>query len=989
MAAPGTRFGSYTILGPLGSGGMGEVYLASDSRLNREVALKFLPDELSHDPDQLARFQREALALASLNHPNIAIIHGLEETPGGDRYLVLERVEGETLAARLGRGRLPLEETLSVCGQLAEALDAAHERGVIHRDLKPGNLMVTPRGRVKVLDFGLARRGGEAAPGNAGREGADAEDPGEAGLVMGTPGYMSPEQAVALPHDHRTDLFSFGCILYECLSGRRAFPGGHALEITAALLNEDPDWGALPAELPGPLDELLRACLRKDPGGRPASATAVCAALAAAASAPAPGAPAPTAIPHNLPPALTSFVGREAVAAECLRLVGQARLLTLTGAGGCGKTRLGLHLAGRLLPEHPHGAWFVDLAPLSDPERVPGAVAAALGVREEPGRTPLEALVEHFRARRTLLALDNCEHLLAACVSLTGALLAACPGLRVLATSREALGMPGEQVYAVPTLAVPGPGAVRDASGAAAFESVRLFVERAALVRPDFVLDDAGAPAVAEICRRLDGIPLALELAAARVKMLTVEQIRARLDDRFRLLTGGSRSALPRHQTLRATIQWSYDQLVDEEQHLLRALSVFHGGWSLETAARVLPGAADEFEVLDRITRLVDKSLVVVERSRAEDARYRFLETVRQYAQEKLGESGEGEAVRARHLECFLALAAMAEPYLRGHDQAQWLRRLELEHENLLAALDWCPHSADGAEQALRLSGSLWRFWYAHGHFRLGRRLLAGALQGTTAASPARAAALRGAGAMAYVQGDTQSARPVYQELLEVCRGLGDRLGVARALNGLGLVAQGADDAATAGARYEESLAAYREVGDQAGMSVALGNLGNLALQQRDFEAARGHFEEGLALCRRLDNREGMAAAVLNLAMAFTRLGNTGQARASLGEGLGLVVELGQKRFGAYALECAAGLAALRGEPARALRWCAAAQALREQIGSPLPPVEQRELDQLVERLRALPGFCDPDEAWAAGAALSFAAALDDVLAWVAAGPPG
>jgi predicted ATPase len=389
---------------------------------------------------------------------------------------------------------------------------------------------------------------------------------------------------------------------------------------------------------------------------------------------------------HNLPRQVTSFVGREQAVEDCLRFLKSARLLTLTGVGGSGKTRLALRVAERLLPEYPEGVWFVDLAPLTDPDHLPRAVASALGVTEEAGRPIRETLVRHLAPRRALLIFDNCEHLLEPSGGLATALLEAAAGLRMIATSRETLGVRGEQTLIVPSLSLPG--ASRDPARARESEAVRLFAERAMQVHSAFTLADDDLPVVAEICERLEGIPLAIELAAARVRVLSVAEIRDRLQDRFRLLTGGRGTALPRHQTLRAAMQWSYDHLAAGEQELFRALAVFVGGWTLESAVAVCASGRDEFEVLDLLTGLVNKSLVVAEHSSEENVRYRLLETVRQYAEDLLAETGERDAARRAHRHWFLSWSERAAGHLTGADQAQWLDRMERESGNLRAALD-------------------------------------------------------------------------------------------------------------------------------------------------------------------------------------------------------------------------------------------------------------------------------------------------------------
>jgi non-specific serine/threonine protein kinase len=430
--------------------------------------------------------------------------------------------------------------------------------------------------------------------------------------------------------------------------------------------------------------------------------------------------PAPPEPRGNLPVQPTSFIGREREQADVLALLDRAPLVTLTGAGGCGKTRLALTVAGSLLPEYPDGVWLVELAALVDPILVPQTVARVLGLQEQPGRTPLEMLTSYLKHRRLLLVVDNCEHLVGACADLAATLLRSCPQLRLLATSREALEVAGEALYRAPSLSMPDLAQLPSPDRLTQYEAVQLFLERAQARRADFTLTARNAQAVAQVCVRLDGMPLAIELAAARIGVLPVESIAARLDDRFRLLTGGPRTTLPRQQTLRATLDWSHDLLSRPEQALLRRLAVFAGGWTLEAAESVCAGdVVVEGEILDLLSALVNKSLVQAEGADSHH-RYWLLETLRQYTLERLEAMGEEAAVQDLHLAYFLALAEEAEPQLRGPAQGCWLDRLEVEHDNLRLALGWAleRHAEDGG---LRLAGALWGFWSYRGHLAEGQ----------------------------------------------------------------------------------------------------------------------------------------------------------------------------------------------------------------------------------------------------------------------------
>src|ERR671916_378267 len=469
--------------------------------------------------------------------------------------------------------------------------------------------------------------------------------------------------------------------------------------------------------------------------------------------------------PNNLPLELSSFVGREKELTEVERLLEHNRLVTLTGSGGCGKTRLALAAAGELVEGFEDGVWMVELASLADPSLVPQAVASTLGVREQPGRLPTETLSDYLGSRNVLLVLDNCEHLIGACAELAEALLHSCPNLRVLATSREALGITGEVAWPVPSLSLPDLRRLPEVESLARYEAARLFLERTAAVNPTFALTEQNAVAVDQICYRLDGIPLAIELAAARAKVLSVEQIAERLDDSFGLLSAGGRTAMPRHRTLHATMDWSHELLSLEERALFRRLSVFAGGFTLEAAESVCAGAGlERDEVLDLLSHLVDKSLVIM-REESGEARYRLLETVRQYAREKLSESGEAEQASERHAGYYLALAEEAEPELKGAGQVAWLEQLEREHDNLRAAMRWLLGRGE-LEEAARLGWALWLFWGIRAHFAEGRRSMEQALSAEGSAGlteAARAMALFVAGMMANYQGAHGSAEPLVE----------------------------------------------------------------------------------------------------------------------------------------------------------------------------------------------------------------------------------
>jgi predicted ATPase/class 3 adenylate cyclase/Tfp pilus assembly protein PilF len=641
----------------------------------------------------------------------------------------------------------------------------------------------------------------------------------------------------------------------------------------------------------------------------------------------------PQAPRHNLSAMQTGLIGRERELSEVLALLGTERLVTLTGTGGVGKTRLALAVAAEVVDQYPDGVWQVELAPRADPVMVPGAVARVLRLREEPGRSILSTVTDHLQNRALLLVLDNCEHLVGACAALVGTLLRAAPGLRVLATSREGLQVGGEQLYQVPSLAVPDPKHLPPRELVGSYEAVRLFVARARAQRREFVLDERNSLVVAMVCARLDGIPLAIELAAARAGTLPVEVIAARLDHSIKMLTGGPRDVLPRHQTLRATLDWSHDLLSRPEQVLLRRLAVFAGGWILEAAEQVCTGEAAECgDVLDLLSALVKKSLVLLEEA-GSGPRYRLLETVRQYAREQLEVAGETAQVGDQHLAWCLALAEEAEPALVGPEQEVWLVRLEAEHDNVRAALAWARERAAG-ERGLRLAGALWRFWDMRGDLGEGRSWLEAALASSGPAAPlARARALNGAGNLAEAQGDYRRALALHAEALAVRRALGDTLGIAGSLNNLGNVAYKQADYARAAALYEESLALKRELGDTLGMAVSLNNLGMVAWQQADYARAAALYEESLALRRELGDKEGIAGSRNNLGNVAYMQGDYARAAALVEKSLALQRELRDKEGIAHSFTDLGMVAYMQGDYARATARLEEGLILRRELG--------------------------------------------------------
>jgi predicted ATPase/class 3 adenylate cyclase len=699
--------------------------------------------------------------------------------------------------------------------------------------------------------------------------------------------------------------------------------------------------------------------------------------------------------PNNLPQQVTSFVGREREAVELASLCRRARLVTVVGMGGLGKTRLSVQVAANIIDDFPDGVWLVELAAIADPRRVPQAVASVLGVSEVAGQPLIDALCAHVRQRRLLIVLDNCEHLIEASAQLARQLLQAGAGPKILATSREPLRIAGETTYALPPLAlsgdVPAPASTMRSDAARSFiaqaeaasDAVRLFIERAQAVQPEFVVTAANAGAVTTICRRLDGIPLALELAAARVRALPVDAIAARLDDRFRLLTGGDRTSLPRQRTLRALIDWSHELLTADEAALFRRLAVFAGGFTLEAAEAVGIGAdVDASDVLDTLTHLVEKSLV--EREPAQE-RYRLLETVRQYAHERLDVAGETAEARTRHLAFFAGFAQQARPELVGAHQSEWLARLDVERDNLLAACAWSCEADLAERHGLQLVSALRRYWIFRGLLGLGYRTTREALACKSAQAPSelRCDALLGAGQVGAFMGRYAEAQQDLEQCLAIARELDDPVRISAALQPLGLALLGRGESTAARRHLEEGLALAEKIGTPREVAGALNALAHTARTEGDFAAADPLYERVLDIARKAGDADIIAVSLLNLALVATARGAHDRAQSQLLEVLGIATGSGLRPAAQSLLEVAAGLASARGDWELAARLFGAAEAKTAETGLHLDPADAALLAPFIARAREHLGEAAFAAANQAGRDLGDDAALAELRRWL------
>jgi len=1022
--APGAKLGPYEVVSPLGAGGMGEVYRARDTRLDRAVAIKVLPERFSEHPELRQRLGNEARTISKLSHPNICTLHDIGHHDGVD-FLVFEFVEGKTLRQLIAANAVPVRRILHIAVQIAEGLAQAHEAGIVHRDLKPENLMLTGD-LVKILDFGLAKLVSEV------EEVADSDTTVAAetapGGVSGTLAYMSPEQARGQVLDFRSDQFSFGLVLYEMATRKRAFRRSTQAQTLLAILQDDPKpITQVNPEIPPPLSWVVERCLAKEPQNRYFSTRDLVRDLAAIRDRISDLQPQPlTPRLSNLPVPSSPLVGRDrelAAAAELL-LRPDVRLVTITGPGGIGKSRLALEVARHVADDFSGGVYLIPLASITEPDSLATAIAQSLLVRDKTPGSDLERLKETLQkspSRPLLLLIDNFEHVITAAPVLAE-LLAAAPQVKLLVTSRAALRVYDEHEFPVPPLACPNPKSAASLEALSQYSAIALFVQRAAAVKPDFKLTDENASAIIEICARLDGLPLAIELAAARIKLLSPTAMCARLESRLQLLTGGARDLPARQQTLRQAIDWSYDLLSGPEQKLFRRLSVFAGGCTLEAVESVCDTRRDlEIDVLDGMSSMVDKSLLRQIDQPDGEPRFVMLETLREYGLEKLAASDDEPLTRRAHAAYCLVLAEEAAAQEGGAQTSEWQRRFDVEHDNFRAALEWLTANRE-IEWGFRLGAALFHFWESHDHFAEGRDYLQKLLKLEPAASPTslRSRVLFAAGILASEQGDLVDGARLIQESLTISRQLDDRRGVAVCLNALAVNARDHGDLANSRALFEQSLVLWRELQDQPAIARALSNLAGVVKLQEDFSLARGLYEECRCLFHDLGDRTGVAWALnhegdvvreqgdiaaarslyerslatfheLNdrwgIAGSLADLGNLAREHRDFGtahslyrESLGVFQELDHRRGIARILEAFACSAASQAQPERALRLAGAAAALRQTIGAPLTPAEQHKLERFLESAKHALPTASARTAWLEGWVMPVERATEEVL---------
>ncbi len=938
----GQQLGNYRLLRLLGHGGFADIYLGEHIYLKSRAALKIL--RMSLTDEERAAFLKEAQTLMQMAHPHIVRV--LDFAMENDQpFLVMDYAPNGSLRERYPAGsRVPLDSIVAYVAQVASALQYAHDQGFIHRDVKPENMLLGTHSEILLSDFGLSVFTSRTVP--------DYSSQHIAQTVAGTSRYMAPEQLQGHPQ-FASDQYALGVVVYEWLCGTSPFHGT-IIEIAMQHLSIPPaPLRKLVPELSPVIEEVVLRALAKEPGQRFArvqdfASALQDAALAASASLTAPAPIAEREVLRNVvkpepvwkvPTTFTSLIGREqdVAAIEAMLLRPEVRLLTLVGIGGIGKTRLALKVAEQMRASFADGICFTGLASTSDPTLIPSIIAETLGIQQIGTLSIFEQVKLFLREKHLLLILDNFEQVVTA-ASLAEDLLTTCPSLKIVVTSRAVLHLRAEYEYPVAPLTLPDLKQFPTTEYLALSPAIALFVQRARAALPTFQLTQANAHTIAEICVGLDGLPLAIELAAARIRLLPPQALLARLSRRFEVLTGGAVTLPIRQQTLRNTLKWSYDLLDTNEQQLFRRLAVFAGGWTLE-AAEALGNANREMQdalaVLDGLASLIDKSLLLQVEREGTEPRFYMLMTVREYGLECLRENGEEELIQHAHANYYLALAEEAEPYLRGVKQLLWLRLLDKEQENLRAALGWLI-AHEEVEMALRFGVALWWFWHTRGYWSEGRHWLkaALALPGAGERTEARASALSAAGELAGLQYDIQEALLLLTESVAIFRELGDERGLVLPLAYLGGVIHKQGDPAKGDPLMEESIALCRKLGCDWELSLVLIWSAYNAWIQGDLVQAIALTQESLTLARKLGDRILIARALNDLGYSLWLQGDLAQATVLAEEGLVLLRDLGDKALILSALETLGSIALSRGDQERALACFTEGLSFARELGS-------------------------------------------------------
>jgi non-specific serine/threonine protein kinase len=951
-------------------GMMGPVFRGLDTLSGAQVAIKILrPEKFVEHPELESQFRMEGEALRELNHPNIVHFSDFF-AENGTHFLVMEYIPGGSLFEYLEAQPLPLDRVLEIGLDLADALARAHRLGIIHRDVKPQNILLATDGTPRLSDFGVAyymRR-----PRITGDE------------MAGTIAYMPPESIESKPVDERTDIWSLGVVLFEMLAGRLPFTGKNIAELINQILTAPlPNLRELRPDLPTALYRLVELMLIKEAENRIPSVRLVGAALEAIrngqeAILPSPGRRKRAGLgPGIVPEPATSFIGRKREQLEIVTLLDLpgGNVVTLTGPGGVGKTRLAIHTALQLQGRYNDGIIFVDLAPITAPEMVISRIAKALNIRDAGDRSLEEEIYSFFRGKYYLLILDNFEQVISA-ATVVSDMHANVPELDILVTSREPLRLMDERVYQVQPLSLPDLSRTDASLAFSTVESMDLFMQRGTAARPGLTLTAENARDIAEICVQLDGLPLAIELAAARTNILPPQYLLQELRDVFKTLTGGPRDTVSRHQTLRAAIDWSYNLLTNEEKIFFNRLSVFRGGRTLAAIKEVcLTGLS--LNMLTGLESLISKNLVLRGEDVEKEPRFILLETIQEYGRLRLEDSGEEQILSARHAHYFANLVDQIIPELRGAEQERFLNVLRTEYDNIRAALSWTL-SEGNTELGLRLVAALVDFWYYEGAEAEGKKWMDKALAVIEQAPPKlQTRLLNGASLMAFIRGEHQQGQRWNEQALDIARHHNNKEGAAWALFWMSAHATGSPAAHEEGISLcEKALDLFHEIDDKYGLAWGYNQIGELSRLMGRYENAEDAYKQSLAICRQTGNLRREAIALVNLGYVNNHQGNHLAAEKSILEGLALLYHLKLLHHSTIALGSLGGPVAAQGEARRATTLLGAADAAFKRMAIPQQPADQMEIESYLNEARASLNAEDFQEAWSTGQAMSMEEAV-------------